>query len=424
MFKKHLQHLSNRTKKPQQITAALVVLLVAGTGTYLLLGSHAASPYASITADNVTPTNGASKQTCNGASDGSCVVFGSTSASGATISPTPDGVPAPSGGWSVTYGDAFNDPLCTPNSSGACTTESGVDNTLYPNRDTGGGCSNDAGFNTDEMEAFNCSAVSENPATGLTLSCSYTGQNTVMETGDDPANYTCGTVNAAGSASGYKFFTWKPGEGQEWAVEINTKFPPNTGEADPGWWAHGGNYQEELDFFESFGAGAGKDGTWTTPEPPSNGYIGTTDPTWIDDEGTSSQTSTYGENYLSRDDGFDVSAGYHTYTTVFFPDGSFSEYIDGKIQTWSWYPTASADCPAFSTTCTVGGPPPVNNNQALSLILSYGLRDDTDGDPDPYFMSGTRDFDIRSIAVYENASADGANTANGGLAPGTTLNSQ
>jgi hypothetical protein len=72
------QYLFTQTKRAQQITAILVVLIVAGIGTYLLLGSHAATPYASITADQGTLANGATKQACSGSSDGNCVVFGSS----------------------------------------------------------------------------------------------------------------------------------------------------------------------------------------------------------------------------------------------------------------------------------------------------------------------------------------------------------
>jgi|GEM_PF-4155232 hypothetical protein len=54
-----------------------IVLVVAILGTYLLIGSHAASPYASVTANNGT-TSGATQQTCAGASTGSCIVFGGT----------------------------------------------------------------------------------------------------------------------------------------------------------------------------------------------------------------------------------------------------------------------------------------------------------------------------------------------------------
>ena len=404
-----------RTNKARQLTAILIVIIVAGIGSYLLISSHAASPYASITAESGNLAGAATKHTCSGASDGNCVQFGSTPGSGATINPTPDGVPVPSGGWSVDYADAFNEPLCQTSSQPSC------DNTLFPSRSSS--CNNTPGYNTDEMEVFNCSAVSESPSSGLSLSCKYT-PGLPTASGYVASNYTCGAVNGAGLPAGYKPFAMMPGEGngQEWAVETVAQFPPNTGEADPGWWAHGGNFQEELDFFEGFGAGAGKGGTWTTSQPPSNGYVGGTDPTWIYNEGLSSQGQIYGDNAFFADYGFDPSAAFHTYTTVFFPDGSFSHYVDGRLRTWSYVPTSSPDCAAGSTTCTVMGPPPVNNNQAVSLTLSYGLRSNTDGDPDPYFTSGTRNFNIRSIAVYENTASNGANASNSGLAPGTTVN--
>jgi hypothetical protein len=72
------QYISNKTKIIQRLLVVLVVLVVAGIGTYLLIGSHAASPYASITADSGTLASSAAKQACSGASDGNCVVFGST----------------------------------------------------------------------------------------------------------------------------------------------------------------------------------------------------------------------------------------------------------------------------------------------------------------------------------------------------------
>ena len=54
------------------------MLIVASVGTYLLLGSHAATPYVSTTADSGTLTSPATKQACSGSSDGNCVQFGST----------------------------------------------------------------------------------------------------------------------------------------------------------------------------------------------------------------------------------------------------------------------------------------------------------------------------------------------------------
>ena len=65
------------------MSGLLIVLLVAVIGTYLLTNSHAATPYASITAASGTPANGAAKQTsCSGSTDGSCVAFNGTTTSG------------------------------------------------------------------------------------------------------------------------------------------------------------------------------------------------------------------------------------------------------------------------------------------------------------------------------------------------------
>ena len=66
----------DRSKRFQQVSAVLVVVIVAAVGTYLLVGSHAATPYVSITADTGTLASGATKQACSGSSDGNCVVFG------------------------------------------------------------------------------------------------------------------------------------------------------------------------------------------------------------------------------------------------------------------------------------------------------------------------------------------------------------
>jgi hypothetical protein len=73
MLTKHLRDIIMRHK----ISSGLIVILaVTAIGTYLLVGSHAASPYTSTTADSGTPTNGAIIATnCSGASDGNCVVF-------------------------------------------------------------------------------------------------------------------------------------------------------------------------------------------------------------------------------------------------------------------------------------------------------------------------------------------------------------
>jgi hypothetical protein len=71
-----LQFFFNRTKKLQKIRIALVALMVAGIGSYLLIGSHAASPYSSTTANSGNLSGGATTQPCTGASDSNCVLFG------------------------------------------------------------------------------------------------------------------------------------------------------------------------------------------------------------------------------------------------------------------------------------------------------------------------------------------------------------
>jgi hypothetical protein len=80
------QYFRDKIKRPQPIGALLVVLAVAAIGTYLLTGSHAASPYASITADKGSSSGGAVAQSCSGASDGNCVVFGAPPVSSSSFS--------------------------------------------------------------------------------------------------------------------------------------------------------------------------------------------------------------------------------------------------------------------------------------------------------------------------------------------------
>ena len=84
MFK---QYLSNRTKRLQNVTVVLTVLIVAATGTYVLTRSHAATPYVSVNAANGTLSGSAQQvQNCSGASNGSsCVVFGGTTSSSPVI---------------------------------------------------------------------------------------------------------------------------------------------------------------------------------------------------------------------------------------------------------------------------------------------------------------------------------------------------
>jgi hypothetical protein len=332
-------------------------------------------------------------------------------ASGERISAAPWGPAAPTGGWAVEYGDAFAKPICgTPGALwGDC------DNTLYPNGTTSS-CSDTHGFNFDEMEQFNCSHVALSPY-GLDLWCSpKTGLPT--HRGFATSRYLCGAVQGAGAQPrGYEFFRWRPGEGQEWAVQIVAQFPPNTGEADPGWWSSSTPWTEEIDFFEGFGAESGLDGTWCDSGLGSDGgYVGTTLPTWI--YNTATDASIQAENNICDDLGFDPSVGFHVYTTVIYRDDGIAEYIDGKPDHWSYVPVGGR---YYSAGSDIIGPPPYLSNAVMGLILSYALRDDVTGDPDLYYSSGTRNFLIRSIAVYEDARAKGANSFSPEVAPGTTV---
>lgn len=109
------QYFSSQTKRTKQITIVLVVLLVAGIGTYLLISSHAATPYASTTANNGTVTGTATKQSCSGASSGNCVVFGASTACSSGCSVIGNTIENASGQPVVVHG------VNRPSLEGSCT---------------------------------------------------------------------------------------------------------------------------------------------------------------------------------------------------------------------------------------------------------------------------------------------------------------
>jgi hypothetical protein len=74
-------HLLRKIENTRLVPALCIVVIVAAIGTHLLLGSHAASPYVSSTAAAGALDSGAAKQSCSGASDGTCVTFGSSTGS-------------------------------------------------------------------------------------------------------------------------------------------------------------------------------------------------------------------------------------------------------------------------------------------------------------------------------------------------------
>jgi hypothetical protein len=330
----------------------------------------------------VTPTASTTYSlSCTGAggsASASAVV--TATASGVSVGANPLGPATPTGGWSVEYADAFGSPSKY---------NGGADNTYWPDSWIGDTGNENPSNPSSEMDYYNPSKVAVD-SQGLRLDCSYTGASTFP--------YTCGEINIGLGGNnhpttypGYQFFSYQPGQGDTWALQITTQFPPTTGEADPGFWSSDATWKWEWDMFEGWGY-------WNNASNWCGDGI--TDPTWISSGSIQKQVwsnpcSTYG---------FDPSQGVHTYTTVMLPNNSFEEYVDGKyIHTLSGPVTGAQD---------MGG-----------IWLQYSLRNVLwSGNNDTNFKSGTRSMHIRSVAVYENKSANHAHTSNGGLiAPGTTV---
>jgi len=232
------------------------------------------------------------------------------------------------------------------------------------------------GFNnSDEIQVFRKSQAKTGP-NGLELTCTYRGGS--------GRKYECGAVDSITSP---KPFLWKTDEGETWAFECYCRWPANTGEADPGWWTNGyEDGQNEYDFFEGWG--------WGTTNKPNRDEYWAGIPVIV---GHGSHEIYGAESAF----GFDPTAGFHRYTTVLTPNGGSggyvaSEYIDGVLR-WS-----------FDYTDT--------QQSFDGLKISYALREYTGG-----FTSGTRAFDIRSVAVYEDGAHAGQGIEGGGIAPGTTV---
>jgi hypothetical protein len=110
---------------------------------------------------------------------------------------------------------------------------------------------------------------------------------------------------------------------------------------------------------------------------------------------------------------FDPASAFHRYTTVIYPNNTWSEYIDGTLQTWVGN---NGVAPA----------PPEFKRVQMSLLLTNAVRDPSSTmKPNPYpeFSTAgeTRNFDARSVAVYEDGQHAGLNVTGGGVAPGTSL---
>jgi hypothetical protein len=288
-----------------------------------------------------------------------------------TVSAAPSGPPTPASGWSLVYGDAFGAPLGTG---------SGEDNTLFASS-----CSsrfNCAGFNSNELEVMNPSAVLES-ADGVKLTCTYSA----IARSPGSRHYVCATVSGRSDAlPGYKFFSWSPGRGQTLVFEAVARFPANTGEADPGWWSDGPPWDDtEVDFFEGGGWSFQHTSAWRTDELYT---------AWFARPGLSAYKSGFAT---------DPSLAFHTYTFQLSANDTYSMWIDGAPQSWA----------------AGVGPASPDRSAKDTLILSYALR--TCGSCSTGFVAGSREFDVRSIAVYEDRAHQSVGVENPGLAPGTVL---
>jgi hypothetical protein len=217
---------------------------------------------------------------------------------------------------------------------------------------------------------------------GLELLETYT-----PDAGGTGKNYVGGLVTTSDHASGQRPFNWRSGGAVTWAFECVCRWPYNTGEADPSWWsdAYVKGESNEIDFFEGLGWGK----TWHAIKE------------WAAAMPTVVGLGEHEAYDLEKTLGFDPTAGFHRYTTTLTPAGSktlVTEYIDG-ISRWSYMIEF-----------------PVSRRTFTHLILSYALRVYPEN-----FKAGTRAFDIRSVAVYQDAAHAGQETEGGGIAPGTTV---
>jgi hypothetical protein len=239
---------------------------------------------------------------------------------------------------------------------------------------------NCAGFNADELEVMNPSAVLQT-AEGLKLTCTYT------QAAQSPGakHYVCGTVRGQSEGlPGYRFFKWSPGKGQTLVFQAVAKFPPNTGEADPAWWTNGPPWEDtELDFFEG--------GGWSFEHTTG----------WRTDELFTAWFARPLPTAVKRGFATDPSAAFHTYTFELKPNDRYSVWIDGVAQPWA----------------REVGPAKPDLSAKTTLILSYALRGCATCHSG--FSGGSREFDVRSIAIYEDRAHAGVGIENGGLAPGT-----
>lgn len=246
----------------------------------------------------------------------------------------PDG-PSVDGGWSVAFADAFDAPL----GQGL-----GQDN-LWQYQNGGPN-------NPWEEETYASSQVT---AGGGHLDITATPAG---------GGYTSGRI--------FSNWTWTPDTGATWAFQMTARFPTLDGLFNAFWTSTTNNtWTDERDFFEGHG-----------------GFI---DTDWI------FNTTTRAQDYFTGPYPSDPSAAAHTYTYLIHPDGSWSFYIDGALQTWVGHGGVSGAEP--------------HDDAPMELIVNYAL---AGGGP-----GASSTFDVSNVVAY----TDTAHAAVGGHAvgPGTAI---
>lgn len=289
---------------------------------------------------------------------------------GIVVPKVPTGVP---GDWVNVFADAFAVPF------GLGT---GQNNRWYPNRGGSNPNENRPGDNSNELQVYNASQVSQD-AEGLRLRALYKAG---VVSGKNFVSGTVRTSNASPPA-GYKLFKWKPTAGQAWALEIKWKLPQTTGEMDPGFWSTDSAWTAELDHPEVWGYG----------QVDYQSYYRAGCPIWIY---KTSPEARVGHWVQKESELVSPLAGtWHTFTTVVNADGTHDFYFDGAHK---WH---------------VEKPPVAPNRPYMGVIVQNALR----GGHKFGFSSGYRDLQARYVAVYTDVAHATQNFQNGGLAPGTVL---
>ena len=318
-----------------------------------------------------------------------------TAASGAQVSSTPLGPPAPASGWTPVFADGFGAPLGTGH---------GKDNLWYPNQPwQPSPASLTRADNGPDTNAYSSSQV-HSAGGELLLSARYQLAALNATATFAQANYVSGMVatnedthrcTSEVKSSCYRPWYWIPKPGASWAFQIVCQFPVNTGELFNAFWTTSNSrWVNERDFFEGRPIPS-KNVTFATPTNDSQ-----LDASWIWNTNPI-HASIYHADAMGQV-GISPSTQMNTYTYVINPDQSWSLYINGIQQPW------------------VGSAPsePSWQNVRMHLEINYALNATT-------FTSGTRSFAIRSVAVYEDtatAHAGGHPFSSGTtIAPGTSI---